>query len=421
MDRRAHCIIVCLLVSQLTCLPVFSPPCPRISLIPNLPMYFTLYGVEFLDEFIYGLQGAITPKLRDDLVLTYTQIGLLTTIPGLVGIAIEPVFGLIGDTRHRRALVLAGIFATVLGLFLTSLGTVFAIILLAFTILYVASGVYVNLTEATLIDLNPARAEHTMARWTLLGSVAVAVSPLLVTALFFLGRDWREMYFALAFAALVYAAFLARARFDAHSGAEKDSLAPRELLRSLWSGLQNRELLRWVIVTELADLMLDKFLEVTGLYFHDVVGVDIAEASGAVAVFTLSWLIGGALLVPLLEKVQGMRILRVTAIAALALYVVFLTIPNIWVKLTCVVLISFCTSSWFPILRGNTFNALPGQSGLVVAVTSLGNISAVFVPYILGSLADAFGLQWAMWLLALGPIALIVGIKDSPSNVRNHR
>ncbi len=378
------------------------------------PSLFALYGVEFLDEFIYGLQGAILPKLRDDLTLTYTQIGLLSTIPGLVGIAMEPLIGLIGDTRHRRALVLGGILATALGLFLTGIGQMFVIILAAFCILYVASGAYVNLPQATLIDLNPSRSEHTMARWTLLGSLGVAISPLIATAFFFLGRDWREMYLALAFAALVYAALLVRVRFDAHAGADEGSIAPRELLRNLWSGLRNRELLRWVVITELADLMLDKFLEVTGLYFHDVVGVDIAEASGAVAVFTLSWLIGNALLVPALEKVRGTRILRVSAIAALAFYVAFLLTPDVWAKLALVAAISFSTSGWFAILRANTYAVLPGQSGLIVAVTSLGNISAVFVPYILGSLADAFGLQWAMWLLALGPIALIVGL---PRNV----
>ena len=104
------------------------------------PDLFALYAIELLDEFIYGMQGAILPKLRDDLVLTYTQIGLLSTIPGLIGLALDPVIGLIGDTRHRRALVLGGIFATVLGLFLTGIGTTFALILIAFCILYIASG-----------------------------------------------------------------------------------------------------------------------------------------------------------------------------------------------------------------------------------------------------------------------------------------
>jgi hypothetical protein len=29
---------------------------------------------------------------------------------------------------------------------------------------------------------------------------------------------------------------------------------------------------------------------------------------------------------------------------------------------------------------------------------------------LIGRLADMFGLQWAMWLLALGPLALIIGL-----------
>jgi hypothetical protein len=40
----------------------------------------------------------------------------------------------------------------------------------------------------------------------------------------------------------------------------------------------------------------------------------------------------------------------------------------------------------------------------------VGNLSSVFVPVIVGRVADMFGLQWAMWLLALGPLALIVGL-----------
>ncbi len=382
---------------------------------------FALFGVEFLDEFIYGLQGAILPKLRDDLALSYTQVGLLFTIPGLISIAGEPIIGLIGDTRHRHALVVGGIAATALGLFLTGVGQTFAIILIAFVILYIASGAYVNLSQATLVDLNPSRAEHTMARWTLIGSVAVAVAPLIVTALFLMGHGWRGIYVAFGIVTTIYIVILARQRFDAHVGAERHSISPRELARDLIGGLKNRELMRWVIVTELADLMLDKLLEVTGLYFHDVVGVDIAEASGAVAVFTIAGLVGNALLVPALEKIRGTRLLRASAFLTLALYVAFLLIPIAWVKFALIALISFSTSGWFAILRGNTYAVLPGQSGLIVSVTALGNVSSVFVPVVLGRIADIFGLQWAMWLLALGPIALIVGLPKDRWSVNSKR
>jgi len=368
-----------------------------------------LYGVELLDELIYGLQGAILPYLKTDLALNYTEIGLLLTIPGLCGIVGEPFIGLLADTRHRRALVIGGIVATAIGLWLVGAGHSFWIILFAFCILYVASGAYVNLAQATLIDRDPARAEQTMARWTLLGSLGVTIAPLIVTALFYLGYGWRGLYLSLAGVAGIYTALLLRQRFDSHAGAEKRA-SPRQMFSDLLAALRNRELLRWVIVTELADLMLDKLLEVTGLYFHDVVGVDLGAASGAVAIFTIAGLLGSALLVPALEKVDGLRVLRVSAIIVLAAYVALLLAPNVWLKYALIALVSFSTSGWYPILRGRTYAVLPGQSGMIVAVTSLGNVSSVFVPLIVGRVADVFGLQWAMWLLALGPIALIVGL-----------
>jgi FSR family fosmidomycin resistance protein-like MFS transporter len=53
---------------------------------------------------------------------------------------------------------------------------------------------------------------------------------------------------------------------------------------------------------------------------------------------------------------------------------------------------------------------LPGQSGVIVSVTSLGNVSIIIIPLLIGRIADVFGLSWAMWVLALGPIALILGL-----------
>jgi FSR family fosmidomycin resistance protein-like MFS transporter len=368
-----------------------------------------LYGVELLDEFVYGLQGAVIPKIRDDLALTYTQIGLLTTIPGLIGLVADPLIGLLADTRYRRVIALGGISATALGLLLTGISSTFAILLIAFSILFIASTAYVNLAEATLVDRDPNRAEQTMARWTVLGYIGVTLAPLIVTALFAFDQDWRGVYIAAGFVAMLYALLLARQKFDLHAGAEH-AIAPRKILRDIVAAIRTPELVRWIVLTECADLLLDKLLEVTALYFHDVAGVELAVASGAVAVFTIAGLIGNLALVPALEKISGTRVLRVTAFIALIVYVAFLIVPNVWIKFALIAILSFCTASWFPITRGKTFAVLPGQSGLVIAITSLGNLSSIFVPFILGNIADAVGLQSAMWILALGPIALLIGL-----------
>ena len=369
-----------------------------------------LYAVELLDELIYGLYGATLPFLKTDLALNYVQIGLLTTVPGLVSIALEPFIGILGDTRFRRALVRGGILATTFSLALVAFGQTYAIILIAFCVMYVASGAYVNLAQATLMDLNPARTEQTMARWNLLGELGVVIAPLIATLAFGAGYGWRGLYLALAGAAGVYVAFLWRIAFDAHDGADEESVAPGQMLRDLWAALRQRELLRWVILTELADLMLDKLYEVTGLFFHDVVGADFTQAAFASTLSAIAGLAGAVLLIPLLERVHGLRVLRVSTIIVSILYVAFLLIPFVWAKYILIASVSFATAGWFVILRGRTYAALPGQSGMVVAVTAFANLSVLFVPTILGGLADAFGLQTAMWLLLLGPLALLIGL-----------
>src|SRR2546423_3532178 len=63
---------------------------------------------EFLDEFVFGVREAAWPLIRDDLRLTYTQVGMILSVPGIVGNLVEPSFGILGDVWRRRALVLAG-------------------------------------------------------------------------------------------------------------------------------------------------------------------------------------------------------------------------------------------------------------------------------------------------------------------------
>ena len=68
----------------------------------------TLLAIEFLDEFVFGAREAAWPLIRDDLALTYVQIGLLLGIPGVIASLIEPWLGILGDVWRRRVLVLGG-------------------------------------------------------------------------------------------------------------------------------------------------------------------------------------------------------------------------------------------------------------------------------------------------------------------------
>ena len=50
----------------------------------SISLIFTLLLIEFLDEFIFGAREAAWPIIRNDLDLTYLQIGLVLGVPVVV-------------------------------------------------------------------------------------------------------------------------------------------------------------------------------------------------------------------------------------------------------------------------------------------------------------------------------------------------
>ncbi|MBN2394496.1 MAG: hypothetical protein JXR84_27430 [Anaerolineae bacterium] len=74
-----------------------------------------------------------------------------------------------------------------LSLLLTGLIQGFPLLLLSFVLFYPASGAFVSLSQATLMDADPARHEHNMARWTFAGSLGVVAGPLALSAVVALG------------------------------------------------------------------------------------------------------------------------------------------------------------------------------------------------------------------------------------------
>ena len=134
------------------------------------------------------------PALRADLGLTYAQIGLLLGLPAVIGTLIEPLLMLLGDTGSRKRLVVGGGLAIALSLLLVASARSFPVVLLAFSMSYPASGAFVSLSQATLIDLNPGREPQGMARWSVAGSFGNLLGPLLVAGGFALALGWRWVY-----------------------------------------------------------------------------------------------------------------------------------------------------------------------------------------------------------------------------------
>lgn len=89
---------------------------------------------------------------------------------------------------------------------------------------------------------------------------------------------------------------------------------------------------------------------------------------------------------------------------------IFLLIPGFIFKLVFVIVVNLFNTGWYPILQGRLYSSLPNQSASIMAIGAVTAPVAKFFPFLIGLLADQFGLNNAMWILLLGPIALLIGL-----------
>jgi FSR family fosmidomycin resistance protein-like MFS transporter len=387
-----------------------APPQSR-ALHYTAALTIVLLLIEFLDEFVFGAREAAWPLIRTDLGLSYAQVGLLLGLPNVVGNLIEPVIGILGDVWKRRALILGGGVVFALALLLTALSQDFLVLLISFILFYPASGAFVSLSQATLMDIAPERHEQNMARWTFAGSVGVVVGPIALSTAVALGLGWRRLFlvFALLTPVLLMAARRTHPRTSTIPQTPKISSFKTGLLDTL-RALRRPEVLRWLTLLEFSDLMLDVLLGFLALYFVDVAGVTPTQAGMAVAVWTGVGLLGDLLLIPLLERVRGLSYLRISTLIELVLFPAFLLTPGFWAKLVLLGLLGLFNAGWYSILKAKLYSAMPGQSGTVMAVGNVFGLVGGLIPLALGLIAEQFDLTVTMWLLLLGPVALLIGI-----------
>jgi FSR family fosmidomycin resistance protein-like MFS transporter len=376
-------------------------------------------AIEFLDELVYGLLGAAWPLIRNDLGLTYAQIGLLVGFPLILGNVIEPALGLLGDLGRRKRIVLAGGLCFALALTLIGCSNSFLFLLIAVVLLSPSSGAFVSLSQATLVDLASDRRELPMARWTLAGSLGALAGPALFILVAAIGGSWRIPIFFFAAVAVALALGLRFHRFPSPVEAKKTP-ALREILSDFLSAIRRKEILRWLLLLALGDLMLDVLLGFLALYGTDVAAVSAATAGMMVAVWTGTGVLGDALLIPLLKRMDSLKYLRFSAVLMAAVYAGFLLSPWILMKIFLLALMGLWKAGWYAIPQARLYTALPGRSGTAMAIASAFGVAAGVIPILLGTAAQRFGLGASMWLLMAGPLGLLIFLPHDAVRLQAH-
>ena len=389
---------------------------------PGTAALIAALAVELADELFDGTKGAALPLIRHDLALNYVQVGLLTAIPLIVGSLLELPMGVLsGSGPRRRRFILGGGLVFIAAILAAGLARSFAVLVIALTVFFPASGAFVSLTQAVLMDAAPERQAQHMARWTLAGSAGAVTGPLLAAAVLATGGTWRLTFVIVgvaAAAAWVAIAVTGRPRLRQSPNPGSESAAPGPPpdhdaengwpgWRPAFSLARGSGALRWLALLEVSDLLLDVLTAFLAVYLVAVGHVSPTVAALGVAVRLGAGLAGDVILIRLLERWDGRRVLRASVPLALGLFPAFLLVPGIGPKLALLALLTVATAPWYPVLAAELYGSLPGHSGLAVSLTSVASLAGGLGPLIVGVLAQRLGLGWALASLCVAPAAML--------------
>jgi MFS transporter, FSR family, fosmidomycin resistance protein len=394
-------------------------------------------AVEFVDELFDGTKSAALPLIKHGLSLSYLQVGLLSAVPLVAGSLLELPVGVVSGTgARRRRFILAGGLVFIGSVLAAGLATSFAALLVALTIFFPASGTFVSLSQSALMDAATERQAQHMARWTLAGSAGALAGPLLVAAVLAVGGSWRLAFTACATCSVL--AWLAvaaagRARRTGESvasgpdpgaaaaGAGSGTATARTEDRACadeesgWPGwrlvigiVKDSGALRWLLLLEVSDLLLDVFTAFLALYLVEAAHAGPFAAALGVGVRLCAGLVGDLVLIQLLERFDSQRVLRASVWLTLGLLPAFLLIAGLGAKLMLLAVLTLATAPWYPVLQAELFGSLPGRSGLAVSLSSASGLVGGLGPLVVGLLAQQFGLSWAMAALCVAPVIMLM-------------
>lgn len=374
-----------------------------------------LLSMGLLDELISGFPVVGLPLLRDQLALSYEQIGVLFSVSALSGMILEPIISLLSDRGSKRWWVIGGLLGLAVSFALIGSVRDFGLLLLVFVLYAPSWGAAGGLAQATLIDAAPQESTQTMTRWTLLSSVGDFLSPLVVATVVALHMGWSSLCWLATAIWLGAALVFCFARFphpnDAVSSTGNADQAPRiNIWVGLREGLRDPMLLRWEAIVLITAMLDEIFIGFVALYLHDVLHASQFVIALTLVIQMLGTLLGLVALERFLKRstVKPQRLLLWLALLVLVAMIAFLSTRSIWFATVSLFVIDLGAAGWYPVAKAEAYARLPGRSGTVRAIAGLGAPFEVALPGIVGFIAGRFGVLAGVVFLGLAPVLVLL-------------
>lgn len=375
-----------------------------------LPIISLLASLHLINDTLQSVISASYPLIKQDLGLTFTQVGIISLVYQLASSVFQPVVGLVFDRRPTgRTLPLASTF-TLVGLVLVALAE--TVPLMCIAVFLVGIGSSIIHPEASRIT-SLASSGHRGAAQSIFqvgGNVGSSAGPLLVAAFVApFGRGNLAWLVILSVIAILisrpvigwYSSYLASVK------AEHSTLTPHRE-RPL-----SPRMTAWALVV-ITILIFSKYIYMASLcnyftfYVIDVFGVSVAQSQVILFVFLFATAVGTLVGGPVGDKI-GRKYVIWISILGTAPFSLLLPHMGLAGTIVCAFGAGFMLSSAFPSILLYAQEMLPNKLGLISGLFygfafGVAGIAAA----VLGHFVDLYGLVPVFHFCAYTPLAGIV-------------
>lgn len=380
------------------------------------PILFAISIVHLLNDTMQSTVSAIFPILRNELSLSYTQIGMIALAMNVTASLLQPLIGQYADKRPMPIVLPVGVCFTLVGIIGLALAPQYIYILLAVTAMGIGSAIFHP--ESSRVAYLAAGQRRGLAQsiFQVGGNLGSSLGPIMTAVLFVHIGQFGVIWFAFAAIAGIVIQWFVAKWYHLQLAQPNPIVKANTANKSKASGpLLTKRRIAWAMVI-LMTLVVSKNVYISSItsyytfYLIDDYGVSIRHAQWFLFAFLAASAVGTFFGGPLADRF-GRRTIIWWSILGTAPFSLLLPFSNLFWSGIMAVFAGFILSSAFSIIVVYAQELLPGRIGFVSGLFfglafGIGGLGAA----VLGGIADVTSISFIMKVSGFLPLLGVLAI-----------
>lgn len=385
------------------------------------PILFTISFAHLLNDLVQSVIPAIYPLLKENYLLSFTQIGLITLTFQASASLLQPVVGVYTDKKPMPYSLAFGMGFSLLGLLMLSVAGSFLVILLSVTLVGLGSSVFHPESSRVAYLASGGKRGLAQSIFQIGGNAGSAIGPLLVALVIMPYGQSAVGWFTIGAIVGIFALMHIGRWYSGHLQEKRPVFKPKENLSVGGPRISKKQVILSIAI--LLVLIFSKYFYMASIssyftfYLIEKFGVSIPQSQiylflflAAVAVGTLA---GG----PLGDKYGRKPIIWISIFGAAPFTLLLPHVGLFWV-INLAMIIGVIIASAFSAILVYAQELLPGRVGMISGLFfgfafGMGGLGSA----LLGILADKTSIEYVFFICSFLP--LIGGVAGWLPNLRS--